>query len=72
MLYPSLCSERDPASGMLYIGAAIKNSAFHAEMEEAKAAGDPVWETLTADPEHLAGLLWTMHAAKGRREAIHP
>ena len=28
--------------GMLYIGAAIKNSAFHAEMEKAKAAGDPV------------------------------
>jgi short-subunit dehydrogenase len=58
--------------GMLYIGAAIKNSAFHAEMEKAKAAGDPVWEMPAVDPEHLAGLLWTMHAAKGQREAIYP
>ena len=58
--------------GMLYIGAAIKNSAFHAEMEKAKAAGDPVWEMPTVDPEHLAGLLWTMHRTKGQREAIYP
>jgi short-subunit dehydrogenase len=58
--------------GMLYIGAAIKNSAFHAEMEKAKAAGDPVWEMPTVDPEHLAGLLWTMHATKGQQEAIYP
>jgi hypothetical protein len=57
---------------MLYIGAAIKNSAFHAEMEKAKAAGDPVWEMPTVDPEHLAGLLWTMHGAKGQREVIYP
>jgi len=40
--------------GMLYIGAAIKNSAFHTEMEQAKAAGDPVWEMPTVDPEQLA------------------
>jgi short-subunit dehydrogenase len=58
--------------GMLYIGAAIKNSAFHTEMEERKAAGDPVWETPTLDPEHLAGLPWTMHGTKGQREAIYP
>ena len=58
--------------GMLYIGAAIKNSGFHAEMEKAKAAGDPVWEMPAVDPEHLAGLLWTMHATKGPREAIYP
>ena len=58
--------------GMLYIGAAIKNSAFHAEMEKAKAAGDPVWEMATVDPEHLAGLLWTMHGTKGQREVIYP
>jgi short-subunit dehydrogenase len=58
--------------GMLYVGAAIKNSAFHTELEQAKAAGEPVWEMPTVDPEYLAGLLWTMHAAKGPREAIYP
>jgi short-subunit dehydrogenase len=58
--------------GMLYIGAAIKNSAFHSEMEKAKAAGEPVWEMPTVDPEHLADLLWTMHATKGQREAVYP
>jgi short-subunit dehydrogenase len=58
--------------GMLFIGAAIKNSAFHTEMERGKVAGDPVWEMPTVDPEHLADLLWTMHATKGQREAIYP
>ena len=58
--------------GMLYIGAAIKNSAFHAEMENAEAAGDPVWEMPAVDPGHLAGLLWTMHGTKGQREVIYP
>jgi short-subunit dehydrogenase len=58
--------------GMLYIGAAIRDSAFHAELETAKAAGHPVWEMPVVDPEQLAGLLWTMHSAKGQREAIYP
>jgi short-subunit dehydrogenase len=58
--------------GMLYVGAAIKNSAFHAEMERAKSAGEPVWEMPTVDPEHLAGLLWAMHDTKGPREVIYP
>jgi short-subunit dehydrogenase len=58
--------------GMLYIGAAIKNSAFHTEMEKAKAAGEPVWEMPIVDPEHLAELLWTMHRTKEPREAIYP
>src|SRR5580700_5819362 len=58
--------------GMLYIGAAIKNSAFYTEMEKAKAAGDPVWEMPTVDPEHLADLLWIMHSTKGQQEAIYP
>jgi hypothetical protein len=57
---------------MLYIGAAIKNSAFHAGMEKAKAAGDPVWEMPSVDPEHLAALLWTMHSTKGQPETIYP
>jgi short-subunit dehydrogenase len=59
-------------AGMLYIGAAIKNSAFHAEMEKAEAAGNPVWEMPAAGPGHLAGLLWTMHGTKGQREVIYP
>jgi short-subunit dehydrogenase len=58
--------------GMLYIGAAIKHSGFHTEMERAKAAGEPVWEMPTVDPDDLAGLLWTMHATKEPREARYP
>ncbi len=58
--------------GTLYIGSAIEKSAFHAELERAKAAGDPVWEMPTVDPEHLADLLWRMHDTKGPRELIYP
>jgi hypothetical protein len=58
--------------GSTYIGAAIRDSAFHAELETAKAAGHPVWEMPVVDPEQLAGLLWTMHSTKGQREAIYP
>jgi short-subunit dehydrogenase len=58
--------------GMLYVGAAIQDSAFHTELEQAKAAGDPAWEMPTADPEQLAGLLWAMHGAKGQPEAVYP
>jgi short-subunit dehydrogenase len=58
--------------GMLYIGAAIRDSAFHAELEQAKAAGDPVWEMPVVDPDHLAGLLWTMHSTRGQPEASYP
>ena len=65
-------AEKGVYVGMLYIGAAIKNSAFHAEMEKAKAAGEPVWEMPTVDPAHLADLLWTMHRTKGQPEATYP
>lgn len=65
-------AEKGVYVGMLYVGAAIKNSAFHAEMEQAKAAGDPVWEMPTVDPEHLADLLWAMHEKKGQQELIYP
>jgi short-subunit dehydrogenase len=58
--------------GMLYIGAAIKDSAFHTELEKAKAAGDPVWDMPVVDPGHLAELLWTMHDTKRQREASYP
>jgi short-subunit dehydrogenase len=65
-------AEKGVYVGMLYVGAAIKNSAFHAEIEKAKAAGDPVWEMPTVEPEHLADLLWNMHSAKAQREVIYP
>ncbi len=58
--------------GMLYIGAAIRHSGFHTELEKARAAGEPVWEMPVVDPEHLAGLLWTMHSTKGQPEARYP
>ena len=65
-------AEKGVYVGMLYIGAAIEHSAFHAELEEGKAAGNPVWEMPTVDPAHLADLLWTMHRTRGRPEAIYP
>jgi short-subunit dehydrogenase len=58
--------------GMLYIGAAIKYSAFHTEQEAAKAAGKPVWEMPTVDPAYLADLLWTMHHRRDQLEATYP
>jgi short-subunit dehydrogenase len=65
-------AERGVYIGMLYIGAAIKHSAFYAELEKGKAAGDPIWEMPTVDPEHLADLLWTMHRTRGQPEATYP
>lgn len=65
-------AEKGVYVGVLYIGAAIEHSAFHIEMEKAKAAGNPVWEVPIADPAHLADLLWTMHCTKGQLEATYP
>ena len=65
-------AEKGVYVGVLYIGAAIEHSAFHTEMEKARAAGEPVWEMPIADPAHLADLLWTMHCAKGQLEAAYP
>ena len=65
-------AEKGVYVGVLYIGAAIEHSAFHTEMEKARAAGDPVWEMSTVDPAHLADRLWTMHRAKGKLEATYP
>ncbi len=58
--------------GMLYIGVAIEHSAFHMEMERAKAAGEPVWEMASVDPAHLADLLWNMHSTRDQAEAFYP
>lgn len=58
--------------GRLYIGAAIKNTPFHAQLEEAKASGANAWEVPTADPAHLADLLWAMHSTKSPIEGTYP
>jgi short-subunit dehydrogenase len=58
--------------GMLYVGAAIEGSAFHAEMEQARAAGEPAWEMPVVDPGQLAGLLWDMHRRRQPPEARYP
>jgi short-subunit dehydrogenase len=58
--------------GGLYIGAAIENTPFHAQMQAAKAAGAPVPEIPTVDPRHLADLLWTMHNTTSQPETVYP
>jgi short-subunit dehydrogenase len=58
--------------GGLYIGAAIRHTPFHARREAARAAGTPVPDMAEADPDHLAGLLWTMHSTKRQLEATYP
>lgn len=58
--------------GGLYIGAAIENTPFHAQMQAAKAAGAPVPDLPTVDPAHLADLLWTMHHTTDQAEATYP
>jgi short-subunit dehydrogenase len=59
--------------GMLYIGAIIENSAFHAWLQDAKAAGTPTREWgPSVSPAHLADLLWNMHHTKSEPEARYP
>lgn len=58
--------------GRLYIGAAIRNTPFHAGMEAARAAGQYVPDLPVAEPDHLADLLWNMHLTKDRPEATFP
>jgi short-subunit dehydrogenase len=65
-------AEKGVYVGMLYVGAAIRNSAFHTQLEKTRAAGDAVWEMPTVDPELLADKLWNMHALKKQREVIYP
>jgi short-subunit dehydrogenase len=58
--------------GMLYIGVAIEHSAFHTQMEKAKAAGEPVWDMPVVAPDQLADLLWAMHQSREQAEANYP
>jgi short-subunit dehydrogenase len=57
--------------GRLYIGAVIQHSAFHAQQEAARAAGQPVMDMPVVDPAHLADLLWTMQSAKDEHEVLY-
>jgi len=57
--------------GMLYIGAVIENSAFHAQAEQARAAGGRDWGP-SVEPAYLADLLWDMHNSTGEPEAKYP
>jgi len=55
--------------GGLYIGAAIENTPFHAQMEAAKAAGQPVPAIPSVDP---AELVWSMQHKTRPAEAGYP
>jgi short-subunit dehydrogenase len=59
--------------GMLYVGAIIEDSAFHAWLQNAKATGAETrdWGPSVA-PSHLADLLRDMHTAKSPSEAVYP
>jgi short-subunit dehydrogenase len=59
--------------GMLYVGAIIEDSAFHAWLQNAKATGAETrdWGPTVA-PARLADLLRDMHTTKAEPEAIYP
>jgi short-subunit dehydrogenase len=65
-------ADRGVYVGMLYIGALIESSAFHAQAEQAKAAGTGRDWGPSVDPSYLANMLWKMHQAKGASEARYP
>jgi short-subunit dehydrogenase len=58
--------------GMLYVGALIENSAFHAETERARASGTGRDWGPTVNSAHLAELLWNMDRTKSPMETIYP
>ena len=59
--------------GRLYIGAAIRGSAWHTRIEAAEVAGHtPRRRYPVADPAHLADLLAAMHQTRQPAETIYP
>jgi short-subunit dehydrogenase len=56
--------------GMLYVGAIIENSAFHAWVSRDPAGAD-AWGP-TVHPDVLADLLWRMHREGGEAEVRFP
>jgi short-subunit dehydrogenase len=65
-------ADRGVYVGGLYIGAAIKRTPFYERREAERAAGTPMPDMPEADPDDLAGLLWTMHSTKSHPEATYP
>jgi short-subunit dehydrogenase len=55
--------------GMLYIGAIIERSAFHAYVQQESTGRD--WGP-TVDPAHLARLLFDLHTTRSEAEASYP
>ncbi len=58
--------------GGLYVGAAIENTPFHAWMQEARAAGEPVPDIPSVSPDTLAERLFGMHRTRDEVEATYP
>jgi short-subunit dehydrogenase len=65
-------ADRGVYIGRLYIGAAIIGSAWHAEQEAKRAAGEHSYRGPTVDPALLADQLWTMHSTRSESEASYP
>jgi short-subunit dehydrogenase len=63
-------ADRGVYVGMLYVGAIIEGSAFHAWT--ATSGGDARNWGPTVSPDYLADLLWNMHSARGPAEASYP
>ena len=59
--------------GRLYIGATIKNSAWHKRIQAQEAAGEPTRANdAIIDPDELADTLWNMHHTTKQPEALYP
>jgi NADP-dependent 3-hydroxy acid dehydrogenase YdfG len=72
------CLEADLAGtgvfvGRLYIGATIKNSAWHQRIQAMEAAGQPTRSGDTIiDPADLADIVWKMHHTTKQPEVLYP
>ena len=59
--------------GRLYIGATIKDSAWHQHIRAMEAAGQPTRSGDTiVDPADLADILWKMHHTTKQAEVLYP
>lgn len=59
--------------GRLYIGATIKNSAWHQRIQAMQEAGQPTRSADTVvDPPDLAEILWTMHHTTKQPQVLYP
>lgn len=59
--------------GRLYIGATIKNSAWHKRIQAQQTAGQPTRTSdPIVDPSDLADVLWNMHHTTKQPETLYP